>query len=243
MVKKVLTLAIIALLGLSVASAQTAQELIQKHLKAQGLDKMNGHQTLSIAGTISSPQMPDPIVFTSVYKLPMKARMELKIMNSNIVIASNGKDNWGINPMSGSNDPQDIPAQGLGQVKQILELLKGPLYDAIKDTSSTLEAMPVEEIEGNSYNVVQITDAEKNVIKVYLNAISGWMYKVNQKYDQNGETHVVDTYMKNYTKIAGMVFPQLVETYADGSLGTKIEFTKITVDDQLQDSLFDKPVK
>lgn len=101
------------------AQAQTADEVIAKHLDAVGgKEKLAGITSVKMTSTnvIMGNEAPATIVILNGKGF----RSETEMMGSKMIQVFTDKGAWMVNPMSGASDPQEVPAeqakQGQGQI-------------------------------------------------------------------------------------------------------------------------------
>src|ERR1044072_3507487 len=109
------------------ASAQTADELVAKNLKAKGgLEALKAVQGMKITGRVTLPGAGGgggmEIPMTIVTKPPNRFRQESEVNGQKIVVAFDGTKAWMINPMMGQTAPQLIEGDRLAMVKQQADL-------------------------------------------------------------------------------------------------------------------------
>lgn len=101
-----LRLGVLLALTASAASAQTADDIVARHLKARGADKWRQIQTMKVTAVITRQGVP-PTHLTTLSKRPNLVRQEATEDNHTVFIeAYDGKTAWGITPMS--PDPQEL---------------------------------------------------------------------------------------------------------------------------------------
>src|SRR6185503_9024911 len=142
--KMLLGLAVLALPG-PLASAQTVDEVIAKHLEARGgLEKLKAVKTIRMTGKMTmGPGMEAPISLE--LKRPSSIRMEFTIQGNVGVQAYDGKNGWAINPFGGKEDPEPLSADDLKEIEEQADR-DGPLVD-YKAKGNTVELVGKEKVE------------------------------------------------------------------------------------------------
>src|SRR5262245_40517345 len=93
--------AVMLLVGAHAASAQTAEEIVDKNLQAKGgLTKMRAMQTVKQTSRISMQGM--EATLTMIGKRPNLMRQEILIQGQTVVMAFDGTAPWMVNPLLGS---------------------------------------------------------------------------------------------------------------------------------------------
>jgi len=110
----------------ALALAQTADEVIDKHLAALGgADKVAAVKTLNVEQSMSV--MGNELTAKSTYVVGQSMRSDVSVMGSQITTVFDGDKGWMINPMQGGTTPQDMPAEAMKAAKSGTEPQMMPL--------------------------------------------------------------------------------------------------------------------
>src|SRR5436853_6772199 len=124
---KRLLLSVCALFIAAAAFAQTADEVIDKHLKAEGgLEKMKAIQSVRGTGTLKMGPMEAPITITKAR--PDQMRTDFTIQGMTGTQAYDGATGWAVMPFLGKKDPEKVPEDALKEMKDDADF-DGPLVD------------------------------------------------------------------------------------------------------------------
>ncbi|MFC5408235.1 outer membrane lipoprotein-sorting protein [Larkinella bovis] len=218
------------------ASAQTVDEIIDKHVTALGgLDKLNGVKSLYTERTLSVQGMEIPNKTTVV--VGKAIRSESVIMESPMVQVLTGATGWMIRPsmMGGSGKPEDMPAD---MVKQQISQLDpfGPLVN-YREKGHKVDLVGQEKIDGKDVYHLRITTKEGQVVDEFIDAGSNLIRKVRMTFNgQPGEMFFAD-----YRDVEGIKFANKMEM-ANDQAGTLIFTTnKVTINAPVDDAIFQKP--
>src|SRR5256886_7781901 len=124
---KLLSIAGLLLLPLA-ASAQTAEEIVQKALEARGgVEKIRAVQTERVSGQVSfSRGMAG--TFLVGLKRPLKMHTEITLEGQKIIRVYDGKSTgWMSNPFLGDKEGQPVPSPNLKTIPAESELYRPPV--------------------------------------------------------------------------------------------------------------------
>ena len=92
---------------------QDLNEVIQKYSDAAGLKKLSGYNSLVVEGSASQSGM--SMDMKLMEKRPGKLKVVTSFSGMEIIQVINGETGFTINPMMGSAEPVDLPAEQLAQ--------------------------------------------------------------------------------------------------------------------------------
>jgi outer membrane lipoprotein-sorting protein len=230
-----LSLCAAALLAVSV-SAQTADELIEKNIKARGgMDKIKAVQTMKVTGKMKMGPMEAPLVITK--KRPNNMRVEFTIQGMTGVQAYDGTTGWMVMPFMGKKDPEQLSADMLKEVKEEADF-DGPTID-YKAKGNKVELVGKEDVQGTPAYKIHVTTKDGEESNIYLDADSYLEIKSDSKRKVQGQEMETETILGDYKETGGLLFPMSIETHAKGHEGAqsitieKIELNPTAVDASL----------
>jgi hypothetical protein len=99
-------------------------------------------------------------------------------------------------------------------------------------------------VNGSDAYKLKLTFKNGVVRHLWVDASSFLDVKTDGSRHLDGKTHVVETYLKNYKSVNGLMFPMLTETVIGGVPGsTKLTVATVTVNPMLDDSRFQVDTK
>ena len=231
--KFVLALCAAALLAVS-ASAQTADELIDKNMKAKGgLDKLKALQSMKFTGKMKMGPMEAP--FIVMKKRPQNFRLEFTIQGMTGIQAYDGSTGWMVMPFMGKKDPEQMSADMLKEFKEEADF-DGPMMD-YKTKGNKVEYVGKEDVQGTPAYKLKVTTKDGNESNVYLDAESYLEIKSESKRKIQGQEIESETTLGDYKDVGGgLLFPMSIESHAKGKEGSqsitieKVELNPTTVD-------------
>lgn len=219
------------------ASAQTVDEIIDKHVAALGgMDKLSAVKTLYTERSLSVQGMEIPSKSTVLVGKAL--RTESSVMGNSMIQVVDGTTGWMIRPamMGGTGDPEDMPAD---QVKQQLGQLDpfGPLIN-YKTKGNTVELVGKEKVDGKDAYHLKVTTKEGQTVDEFIDAATFLASKI--KMTMNGQAGEIN--FSNYKDVDGIKFANTMDmTSAQGNLTFTTE--KVTVNGNVDESIFKKPAK
>lgn len=223
----------------SIVYAETLEELIEKSTKAYGgTEKLNNLKTLKITGKMNMMGMTMP--FTSYMKKPA-FRMEQEMMGKKVISAFDGKKGWMVNPMGGSEEPQEIPESNINQLRSQANPGANPLT-TLKEEGITATVIGKETDDGTEVYKIKLVDKDQKESFFYLNAKTFLPHKMTTKQEIMGQTKDIEMYFKDYKDFGGYPFVTTIETKVEG-MDFIVNFDNYEPNIPIDDSLFKMPGK
>jgi outer membrane lipoprotein-sorting protein len=244
---KKLLLIIFCMCPLSVLIAQelSVDEIISKNLKAIGQEKLMSVQTLKITGKANQGGV--EMTITQFQKYPDKARQEVEIQGMKIIIVVDGETGWTINPMSGSVDPQDLPAE---MVKGLIdESLDDPIVNwdnpfyTWKKIGAKVELVGKENLNGVPVYNLKFTFKNNYTVNFFVDTATFLVISQKSSKTAQGQTYEQELRYSDFKNFEGILQPVKTEILVNGQVGQVIILDKCEVNVTLDDSTFKKPVK
>ena len=231
------------------ASAQTVDEIIEKHIAAVGgPDKIQAIQTLKLTGTVTRGAGFETR-FTLYWKRPNLARSETEIRGETMIQAYDGKTAWGIVPFRGNAGPRELPQRLALALLQRADFTS-PLVNH-QEKGFSVALLGKEEFEGTEVYKLQLRreDAERTIY-VYLDAEHYMELKrVVQGKTPEGNEFEFTTLFSDYKPVQGVMMAHVRETHGTGfgrrgrGGRTVLTIEKVEVNLELADALFKMPEK
>lgn len=217
--------------------AQSVDNVLEKHFDAINQEKLSSIKTVKMQATMS--MMGQEMPMTIIQKRPHKIRTEIEMQGKKMLTIYNGKEGWIINPMTGSDEPQRMPDDQLEKAMGETDLFESELYN-YAEKGHTLEKLDDEEALGKSTYVLQLKHKNGHVIKFYIDKSDFRIIKSNATVNNMGMDIEVESLHKDYKKVNDILFPHTMEVYSNGQLFQTMKITSIELDNNYEDSLFEK---
>lgn len=171
---------------------------------------------------------------------PNQMRVEVKFKDDTAIQVYDGKQGWKLRPFLGRRVAEDFSAEELKLAARQQEL-DGPLVDyAAKGTK--VESAGVESVDGHDAYKLKLTLKTGDVINVWVDAQSFLDVKIEAPRRYGKKQLAVATYMRDYRKVNGLLFPFRLEDKVEGSkVSSTIDIEQIAVNSPIDDSRFTKP--
>jgi outer membrane lipoprotein-sorting protein len=221
-----------------VVLAMDADELIKKNIEATGgLDKIRSIQSVKYTGKFLTQGMEFP--FTMIQKRGSKMRIEAEIMGSTMVQVFNGEKGWGINPMTGSTDPQPMSEMEEKSFKLQADM-DGPLVDHA-DKGYTVEYLGEEDVEGTPAYKLKIDTNNGIVMNIFFDKEYFLNIKSSNAIKVDESEFETQTYPSDYQEVDGLVQPFAIETRNGDTVLNQVMMEKVEYNVEVDDSIFVMP--
>lgn len=232
-----LTLAIVIFL-VNFGYSQSLESILEKNYEAHGgLKNLKAIQTTMVHAKMITQGMELPL--TIYQKRPNLIRSEILVQGMKIISVYDGTQGWMINPMMGSMDPIDMPAEELKSVKEQADV-DGYLIDW-KEKGHKVELIGKEEIEGADAYHIKVTTKDSTIRHIYIDADSYLEIQRKGKYPAQGKEIEISNSLGSYKKVGPYMFPFSSEGKADGKSYQQVLLDTIMVNVSIPDSLFARP--
>ena len=237
MSKKNLLFFVFTLVSFFQIQAQSVEEIVNKHLDAIG-----GKQKLSSINSVKMENAMEVMgneATTTITILNGKGyKTESEIMGSKMVQVINDKGGWMINPMGGSSDPVDLPADAAKQAANQLFIV--PLLD-YSNRGMKLSLEGKETIGGADAYKLKVTNKEGADITMYIDASTFYLTRLVQTADVMGQTVTNTITYSDFKKTEhGWVVPYTTDIDMGGMFQLKNKLSKIEVNPVIDPVSFEK---
>jgi len=237
MKKSVITLFAIIIAMVNVAKAQSLSEVLDKHFKAGGQEKLMAVQSFYIKAKVSQMGMEMPMEMK--IKKPDMFIVTIEMQGQKMIQAFDGQKGWMIAPWV-SADPQELAGDQLAQVKQQTNM-EGELYNYEKK-GSTAELMGKVNVDSKEMYRIKLTDKNGNLKDYFIDASTNLVSKVKSKVSAQGQTVDVEQIMSEYKIIDGITIPMKIESKTP--MGTAlILMEEVKFNEKFDDAIFKQPAK
>lgn len=218
--------------------AQTADELIEKNVKAHGGDKMKAMKSVRMTGTMKMGPIEAP--FTVSKSRPEMVRMEFTVQGMTGMQVYDGTIGWAVMPFMGKTDPEKLAGDQLDDIKEEADF-DGPMVD-YKAKGNKVEALGKVDVEGTPAYKLKVTLKNGNEQTVYLDADNYLEIKSEGKRKIQGQETETETTIGNYKEVDGVLFPTQIENHVKGREGAQtFTISKIEVNPTIDAASFAMP--
>lgn len=233
-----LCLLTVAFLFASLASrAQTADEIIAKYVDAIGgkdnLSKINSmymENSIEVMGS----EAPSAMVVLN----GKGAKTVSDVMGQKMVQCYTDKGGWMINPMGGSSDPVDMPADQYNAGKNQIYISDVLVDYATKGYKA--ELVPSENASDSSLQI-KVTSPENIVFKYFIDPATYYIKKITMSGNMMGQDVQITSTLSDYRKTdQGLVLPFKTEVDYGGQFSLVLNTKKVEFNKPVDPVIFEK---
>lgn len=188
------------------ASAQSLEDLIARHIAARGgLPALRAIKSLKMAGTMRPAGFDVQLSYKETIERPGAVRIDATLQNLTLVQAYDGASGWQIQPFQGRKDPEDLSADDTKSLQEEADF-EGPLIDA-KAKGVSLENLGSVDIDGAPTYAIRATLKNGDQLTYYLDPVAMLTVRVETRQLARGAETLTDTDFGDYEKVNGVYFP------------------------------------
>jgi outer membrane lipoprotein-sorting protein len=238
--KLLLSLCAVALLSIS-AFGQTADELLEKNLKAMGgKDKLAALKSVKMIGKMKMGPMEAPFSMTKAR--PSGMRVDFTIQGMTGTQAYDGTTGWMLMPFQGNKDAQKMTEEQLKDIRTEADF-DGPTFD-YKAKGNKVEYVGKEDVQGTPAYKLKVTTKEGKESNVYLDAETYLAIRTEATRNVMGQDIEMETSIGDYKTVDGLLFPYSIESHAkgkEGMGGQTIAIETIELNPKIDAAMFTMP--
>jgi len=223
----------------SLASAQTADEIIAKNIQARGGENaLKAFQTVRLTGKLTMGGF--HAGYVEEVKRGNKVREETIIQGMAEIQAYDGKTAWQVSPFEGRKDPDLLSEDDRKSLVEDADL-DGQLVN-YKNKDHRAEFLGHDSVEGTDCYKIRLTLSNGDARVYYIDADSFLELKVETERNIRGTVRYEETLYGDYEKVNGVYFPMAIEMGAKGdSQHAKLTIDKVETNVPLADTKFAIP--
>ncbi|HEV8079069.1 MAG TPA: hypothetical protein VGP43_00040 [Chitinophagaceae bacterium] len=221
---KRLFLSIIALVAISFSYAQTADEIVSKHIEAiGGADAWKKVNSMVSTGSL---KIQGADIEVSMTVLNGKgSRQDISAMGMNGYQIVTPVAGWNFMPFQGQKAPEPITADDLKEAQESLDV-QGSLVD-YKAKGHSIELLGKDDVEGVEAFKIKETLKSGKVETIFIDPKTYYIIRQITKQKANGKEADVTTDLSNYQKLPeGIMVPMSITLPFGEMTITKVELNK-----------------
>ncbi len=230
---KALSISAMGVLFSVLSFAQTADEIINKHLDAIG-GKENWKKVNSIRqeGSVSIQGMEIPVITTTIHNKATKQEYSAMGMNVYSIITTEG--GWSFNPMAGQAEPEAMGEDQLKYGRYQLDA-QGEFID-YKEKGHAIELLENEDVDGVSCFRLKLNRKEGTSSVFFVDPKSFYVIRNSSAVTAAGQTVELILNMSNFQKLPeGIVVPFTLE---NSQVPAPLNITKVEVNGKIDEAIF-----
>ncbi len=222
---------LIALVSATGMYAQTADEVISKHIEAMGgKEKLLTLNSVVTEANLSVQGMDIPVKMTQLHQKGQ--RVDITAMGMENYIISTPTEGWMYMPVQGQTKPEATPAEAVKEAADALDV-QGPLLN-YKEKGHQVELVGKEDVEGTECFKLKIKMKGGLEQTIYIDPKTYYIIKTVTKTKATGTEQEQTQTFSNFKKLdSGFVFPFSMTGFGPGELTvSKIE-VNVPVDEKI----------
>jgi hypothetical protein len=226
-------------LGFYAATAQTADEIIQKYTAAMGgLDAFNKIKTAIFTASFEAQGNELPMTIRTING--RATRTDLDVMGKTVIRCYKDGKAWTQNPMAGINSPKEVTGNELNDFK-VQSMLASPLM-AYKEREHKVELVGQEDVEGIKTFKIKLTSKDDNrVTNYYISTTDYTLIKSDTERDIQGQKTTVETSYSDLKEFNGAKIFMTRSQKINGQVFQTTRYTKLELDTTIDEKIFDMP--
>jgi outer membrane lipoprotein-sorting protein len=218
------------------AQEQTVDQVLSKYFKSNGYDKLQKVKTIIMTGHITRQ---DYMPLKIIRMRPDKYRMESDEFDMTSYHVYDGKTAWMTTPWTGNSKPQVMPENAAKNFKARADF-DGAIYNW-KEKGHLAELIGKEKVNDLETYKIKLT-MNDGVIEYYFIDTKDYLLqkKLSSKMVRGKEMEIASTF-SDYREIDGIKFPFKNDNFMGGRPYSTIEYDKITLNEQVNESIFSMP--
>ena len=224
-------LLLVTFAGVTIAKAQSADEIINKHIEAVGgKDKLSQVKSIYIEGTVNVMDNDNPYTISILNGKAFKYEAEFN--GQKFIQCYTDSSGWMLNPFAGGSMeamPDEVYKAGRDQI-----LATGPLFDyAARGSKVELQGK-----ENEAYKI-KVTSANNVSSTYYIDASTYYITKSIRQGEAQGQMiDITTTYSDHKKTDFGIVLPYTLQNDFGGTFSIKNTVKKIEVNKEIDPSIF-----
>ncbi len=214
------------------AFAQTADEVVDKHIAALGgIEKINALKTITTERSLAVNGMDIPM--KTVLVIGKSLRNESTVMGNTMVQVIDEGKGWMIRPtmMGGTGEPEDMPADQIKQQMGSLDPFAGLVN--YKEKGSSIELAGKEKIDKKDVFHIKLKTADGQIVDEFIDANTFLLSRV--KVSANGQDMSID--FSDYKDAEGVKMPYTMDL-TNSQMSMTFSTSKVIVNGPVDNAIF-----
>jgi len=237
---KLFSLFVATAFSFATVKAQTADEVITKHIEAiGGLENWKKVTSLVQTGTMAVQGMNIDVVNTIVHN--KGSRQDINIMGMNNYVIITPTAGWSYMPVQQKTEVEPMTEEQVKQGQDALDI-QGSLVD-YKAKGHTVELLGKEDVDGTECFKLKVTKKDGGVETNFIDPKTYYIVKSTQVKKADGQEAEVSYSFSNFTKLPeGIVVPMGMTVPLGPGFNADFTIAKVEVNKAIDESIF-KPAK
>lgn len=221
------------------ASAQSLDDILQRHIQARGgLENLKSVNSIRYFGKISAGGMEVPIIVEQ--KRPKSMRVVFTQQGAQGIQAFDGKTGWRIPATPDKREPEALDPDTLKATIEGSDF-DGPLVD-YQNKGNRITLIGRDFIQGKAVYKLQLTVSSGDTSFIYIDADSYLVVREDAKRLVSGMPIEAITDYSDYRRVGNTVIAHSIQTVTRGAAPLeKITIDRVELNPSLDDSIFRMP--
>jgi len=216
------------------AQELTLDQILEKHFKATGYDKMMKINTIVMTGFMTKETI---MPFKIIKMRPDKYKMENDVQDVYTCQSYDGQTGWQIiTPWTGNSKPIPLSPEATKDIKAKADF-DGTIYKW-KEKGHKAEVIGKEMLNDNQVYKIALTRKDSIVENYYIDCNDFLLKGKSRKIKRNGQEIENVSIYSNFMEVEGVIFPFTNQNLFDGQQYSLIEYEKIEVNISLDEKIF-----
>ncbi|HMX39182.1 MAG TPA: hypothetical protein PK971_02560 [Saprospiraceae bacterium] len=241
--KKVLSLAAFLLAFAASSFAQSAEEVITKHIAATGgaeaWAKLNN---MKMDAKITADGAPNMVILMSMTTVRDKAaRTDVTVMGMTQSAAFSGDKGWSNNPFMGKGDAEPMTADQVKAMKDMADI-DGTLV-GYKEKGYKVEYIGTEDVDGTDAIKIKVDKGDKRYQYSFFDPATYYEIKSISVEEVDGKQVESATLYSNFQKQDGVLMPFTLQQNNPMMGNSTITVTGVSFNGTVDEKIFEMPAK
>ncbi len=221
----------------------SASQIVDKNVAARGgLSAWRAIQSMSITGKLDAGGKKDTLLpYTLQVKRPNKQRLAIEFAGRTALQVFDGEHGWKLRPYLNRPDPEPFSAEERRKAAAEPQL-DGPLVDYAA-RGSKVEVEGTEMLDGQGTYRLKVTTKQGHEQHIWIDGSTFLEARMDgnpRRFD--GRMRKVETYLRDYRRVEGVMMPFVAETRIEGVPGShSMTIEKVVLNEKIDDGAFTKP--
>ena len=217
-----------------------AKEILAAAVDAHGgLEKLQmvKNIVMEFRGSANSPMGPMQIEGKSYYLFPDKVREDLKLPQMELSEIFDGTSAFVVTPMG----IQPFPPEAVNAYRDRIYRQTVWLLTNLSQNDIPIQYAGTEEVEDKLSHILLVPQPSGTLLKIFVSAETHYIVKLTHSETNQGVTVNGETFIDDYRDVDGVKIPHHLVQKANGELAIEMWITGITLNAELDESLFQEP--
>lgn len=233
---KLVSLFIAAAFSFTTVNAQTADEIVNKHIQAiGGIENWKKITSMVQTGTMTAQGAQLEVIATVLNG--KGSRQDINVMGMNNYIILNQTEGWRFFPIQGQQAPEALTADDVKEGQAGLDI-SGAIID-YKTKGNAVEFLGKEDVDGTECLKLKVTHKAGKIETFFLDPVTYYVIKSNSIVKANGQEAELSTTYGNYQKLPeGIVVPMTMSIPFAPGVNFEFLISKVELNKTVDESIF-----